>query len=115
MKRSAKLLACFVSLALAAVSLTPAYAAEETDISKDENVFVILNPDGSVKEQIVSNWLNSGSALADVEDVSSLTDIENLKGCLLYTSIRFAQGPAAAAAQGQRRASYKRSRAGGAV
>lgn len=82
MKRSAKLLACFVSLALAAVSLTPAYAAEEADISKDENVFVILNPDGSVKEQIVSNWLHSGSALADVEDVSSLTDIENLKGQL---------------------------------
>ena len=90
MKRCAKLMACFISLALAVSSLTPAYAAEEADISKDENVFMILNPDGSVKEQIVSNWLHSGSALADVEDVSSLTDIENLKGqlvpCLLYTS-----------------------------
>ena len=83
MKRCAKLMACFISLALAVSSLTPAYAAEEADISKDENVFMILNPDGSVKEQIVSNWLHSGSALADVEDVSSLTDIENLKGQLV--------------------------------
>ncbi|MEI3014198.1 MAG: hypothetical protein V8T36_05310 [Ruthenibacterium lactatiformans] len=26
---------------------------------KDENVFLILNPDGSVNEQIVSDWLHS--------------------------------------------------------
>ena len=48
MKRCAKLMACFISLALAVSSLTPAYAAEEADISKDENVFMILNPDGTI-------------------------------------------------------------------
>lgn len=82
MKRCKKWLACLISLAMASIGVTPAYAAGQEGISKDENVFVILQPDGSVKEQIVSNWLHSDQGLSEVEDASRLTDIENLKGQL---------------------------------
>ena len=79
MKRFLKLTACAVSLALAAACVSPALAASQ-EVRKDENVFVILNADGSVKEQIVSDWLHSDAGLSGAEDKSSLENIQVLKG-----------------------------------
>lgn len=73
-----KLTAALLAVSLTAACSLPALAAEGK-ISKDETVYLILNNDGSVKEQIVSDWLHSDSGLRDVRDASSLTEIENLK------------------------------------
>lgn len=47
MKRSYRFTAALAALALAAGCTLPAFAAGE--VTKDENVFIILNADGSVK------------------------------------------------------------------
>lgn len=49
-------------------------------INKDESVFTTLNQDGSVKEEIVSNWIHVDGDVKVVKDVSVLKDIVNLKG-----------------------------------
>lgn len=54
-----------------------AYAAPA--VKKDESVYVILNSDGSVKDTIVSDWLQGKKGLK-VKDNSILKDIENVKG-----------------------------------
>lgn len=52
---------------------------------KSETVYVIANPDGSVKKTIVSNWLSNPSELDEIVDYSKLSDIINLKGDETYT------------------------------
>lgn len=48
-------------------------------LSKQESVYLILNPDGSIQTQTVSCWLHNDSGLKGVIDRSSLTDIQNMK------------------------------------
>lgn len=55
------------------------------EVAKDENVFVILNEDGTVEKQIVSDWLHSDSGLSGVSDKSSLKNITNLKSDTMPT------------------------------
>jgi len=52
----------------------------DNKVTKKEDVFVISNYDGSVKDIIVSDWLMNGKQLDSIEDISELTDIENVKG-----------------------------------
>ncbi|MBQ9898429.1 MAG: hypothetical protein IJM44_03125, partial [Ruminococcus sp.] len=63
---------------------TPAPAAsrtaEEGAAFKDETVYVLCNNDSTVKNIIVSDWLKNTGALTSLSDVSSLSDIENVKG-----------------------------------
>ncbi|WP_418665870.1 hypothetical protein [Allofournierella sp.] len=78
MKRSYRFTAALAALALVAGCTLPAFAAGE--VTKDENVFVILNADGSVKSQTVSSWVHSDTGLSGFTDSTSLRDITNLKG-----------------------------------
>ena len=48
-------------------------------------MFLFLNPDGSIQQQLVSDWLHSDTGLQDVTDCTSLTGITNLKSDAAYT------------------------------
>ena len=79
MKKAISLVTC---TALAAGCCTMAFAAD-SPVTKDENVFLFLNPDGSIQSQVVSDWLHSDNGLRGVTDRTSLTDITNLKSDVL--------------------------------
>lgn len=81
MKKAISLVTC---TALAAGCCTMAFAADGP-VTKDENVFLFLNPDGSIQSQVVSDWLHSDSGLRGVTDRTSLTDITNLKSDAAHT------------------------------
>ena len=81
MKKAISLVTC---TALAAGCCTMAFAADGP-VTKDENVFLFLNPDGSIQSQVVSDWLHSDNGLRGVTDRTSLTDITNLKSDAAYT------------------------------
>mgnify|MGYP003254168215 CR=1 FL=1 len=78
------------------MGVTPAFAASGTsdsDVYKEETVYVNAKASGKTDKVTVSNWLkNSGSVSGNLEDESTLSDIKNVKGdekytaCLLYTS-----------------------------
>lgn len=80
-KKAISLVTC---TALAAGCCTMAFAADGP-VTKDENVFLFLNPDGSIQSQVVSDWLHSDSGLRGVTDRTSMTDITNLKSDAAYT------------------------------
>jgi len=52
----------------------------ESKASKDETVYVLCSSNSSVKDIIVSDWLKNTNSISELEDVSCLKDIENLKG-----------------------------------
>ena len=55
--------------------------ATDFTVSKEETVFATANPDGSVSQVSVSDWLkNSGNTVGALLDKTDLTDIENVKG-----------------------------------
>ncbi len=56
----------------------PAFAADAA-VEKKETSYLILNADGSVQEQITSDWLHSDDGFDAVTDESDLSDIQNLK------------------------------------
>ena len=58
---------------------------ENTDVSKDETVYVIAGADGSVKKVIVSDWIKNALKDATIEDSTALTDVVNVKGDESYT------------------------------
>ena len=79
-----KTTAVLVSAALAVTCALPAFAEQPTEgVTKDEDVFLILNPDGSVSEQIVSDWLHSDTGFDAAADRSTLSGITNLKSDVL--------------------------------
>lgn len=86
MKKFTKKIACLgTCAALVAGCCLPAFADSDGPVTKDENVFLFLNPDGSIQQQLVSDWLHSDTGLQDVTDCTSLTDITNLKSDAAYT------------------------------
>ena len=52
---------------------------------KDETVYVLARADGSVDKIIVSDWVRNAQGSALLNDVSTLTGIENVKGDETYT------------------------------
>ncbi|MBQ8922280.1 MAG: hypothetical protein IJ060_09000 [Oscillospiraceae bacterium] len=54
-------------------------SASELAAEKDETVYVIANADGTVDKIIVSDWLRNGTGADEMQDVSNLTDITNVK------------------------------------
>lgn len=54
--------------------------ADGNKASKDETVYVLTNADGSVQKVIVSDWLKNILGETALKDVSSLKNIENVKG-----------------------------------
>lgn len=53
---------------------------ESKVVSKDETVYVKLNPDGTTKSITVSDWLKNLDGTPALEDRSDLSDIKNVKG-----------------------------------
>lgn len=47
---------------------------------KEETVYVLAGADGEVQKIIVSDWLQNASGADTLEDISELSDIENIKG-----------------------------------
>lgn len=68
-----------VSVAMAAAVLPVNAETKNSDVTKKEDVFVVLNPDGSVNKTTVSDTLHSDSGFSNYDDKSSLTDAQNLK------------------------------------
>ncbi len=61
-------------------ALSEGMESEEKLDGKEETVYLITDASGKVNQTIVSSWLKNGSNRAEIKDVSSLTDIENVKG-----------------------------------
>lgn len=75
-----KAAAAALSVLLVLGCSVPAFAVKpDNAIEKKETAYLILNPDGSVKEQIVSDWLHSDTGFDSAEDISTLENIQNLK------------------------------------
>lgn len=57
----------------------------ETLDGKEETVYIIADANGNANKTIVSSWLKNGSKASEISDVSSLSDIENVKGDETFT------------------------------
>ena len=84
-KQLLRLVALMTTLMLAVLPL--AGLAEETDaVDKKETVFVLAGADGTPLDIVVSEKLHNADGAATLNDVSSLTDIENLSGDETFTA-----------------------------
>ena len=73
-----KSVAATISALLLLGCAAPAFAADAA-VEKKETSYLILNADGSVQEQITSDWLHCDDGFDAVTDESDLSDIQNLK------------------------------------
>ena len=73
-----KSVAATISALLLLGCAAPAFAADAA-VEKKETSYLILNADGSVQEQITSDWLHSDDGFDAVTDESDLSGIQNLK------------------------------------
>ena len=60
-------------------------SAEKGDTYKDETVYVIADAEGVIQKIIVSDWLNNKLSSDKINDVTELSNIENVKGYETYT------------------------------
>ena len=58
---------------------------KDEEISKDETVYVLVGADGSVKKIIVSDWIKNVLGASSLNDMTGLSDIENVNGDESYT------------------------------
>ena len=70
----------------AGMGTTVARAQEPEKACKDETVYVIAGADGVQKKVTVSDWIQNTGKLPVLEDVSSLSEIENVKGEETFTA-----------------------------
>lgn len=81
-----------VSTAVSAKTVTPAPAVKSAAASsdsapvKDETVYVFTGADGAVRKVLVNDWLQNTGSAAALDDVSRLSDIENVKGDETFTT-----------------------------
>lgn len=54
--------------------------AGASEIKKEESVYVNLDSNGNVENKTVTNWIHTDKGNIDVEDETSLKNIENIKG-----------------------------------
>lgn len=59
--------------------------AAESDIFKDETVYVLADSDGTVQKIIVSDWIKNTLEAEKINDVTELENTENIKGDESYT------------------------------
>ena len=85
MKKSLRFASAALALTLAASMTMPAFAAGKSDFSKSENVYAVMNADGSIKSTTVSEHLYSASGLSNVTDESTLSDIQNTESDAAFT------------------------------
>lgn len=60
-------------------------ADKNSDTVKDETVYVLANPDGTVQKIIVSDWIKNNLSSDKINDVTELENTENVKGDEEYT------------------------------
>ena len=63
----------------------PARKPLENPAYKDETVYVLCDGKSKIKDIIVSDWLKNAPALQNINDVSELKNIENVKGDEAFT------------------------------
>lgn len=70
-----------------AVEITERAASRSADgdAEKEETVYVNADANGKVKNITVSNWLKNGDGADELTDVTSLTDVVNVKGDETFT------------------------------
>ena len=85
MKKTLRFTSAALTLALAAGMALPAFAAAKPSFSKDETVYAVMAPDGSVTSTTVSAHLYNASGLSGVTDRSTLTDIVNTESDAAFT------------------------------
>ena len=72
------------TVALVAANSTCVFAQNDKKITKDETVYSLLDENGNVTKNIVSDWIKSDSSLGNIQDVSKLTNIKNIKGDVAF-------------------------------
>ena len=75
-----KAVAASVAVGMTMVMGVNPVLAANTDISKEETVYVNANADGSEDQITVSNWLKNAGTEKNLKDESELKDIKNVKG-----------------------------------
>ena len=85
MKKTLRFTSAALTLALAAGMALPAFAAAKPSFSKDETVYAVMAPDGSVTSTTVSAHLHNAAGLSGVTDRSTLTDIVNTESDAAFT------------------------------
>ena len=75
-----KVVAASVAVGMTMVMGFSPVLAANTDISKEETVYVNAASDGTPQEITVSDWLKNSASAGDLSDVSDLKDIKNVKG-----------------------------------
>ena len=75
-----KAVAASVAVGMTMVMGVSPVLAANTDISKEETVYVNANADGSEDQITVSNWLKNAGTEKNLQDESELKDIKNVKG-----------------------------------
>lgn len=82
MKKNVKAATCAaLSLMMANTCMSTLYAKDDkdTDTTKDETVYAMLNPDGSVDEEIVSSWLHNDAGIKNIKEALDLKNVKNVK------------------------------------
>lgn len=64
------------------------YGAEAGAVEKRENVYINIDPDGSVSELTVSDWLHADRSEVSVNDVTVLKNIKIVKGAASYQDMK---------------------------
>ncbi|MCI8416804.1 MAG: hypothetical protein HFI33_04745 [Lachnospiraceae bacterium] len=54
--------------------------ADLKNLSKDETVYVIAGADGSTQKIIVSDWIKNAMGSSQIEDLTELSHVQNVKG-----------------------------------
>ena len=85
MKKTLRFTSAALTLALAAGMALPAFAAAKPSFSKDETVYAVMAPDGTVTSTTVSAHLYNAAGLSGVTDRSTLTDIVNTESDAAFT------------------------------
>lgn len=62
------------------ITVCPVYAQENNaPTEKTETVYVVLNPDGSVSDTVVSSWIHDDDGIQNMKETLNLTNVENVK------------------------------------
>lgn len=62
--------------------VTPVCAKEIEDnypTEKTETVYVVVDDEGSISQQIVSNWIHDEDGIENIKEILNLTNVENVK------------------------------------
>jgi len=63
----------------------PEEVTADSNIFKDETVYVLTNADGTIQKIIVSDWIKNTLSSEKINDVTELENAENVKGEEVYT------------------------------